>query len=55
MINVAGYFGINRNNAEERTYELFNQLGIWDKRNVTHKRVIWWNEEKIKDGKSINS
>ena len=39
MINVAGYFGINRNNAEERTYELFNQLGIWDKRNVTPREL----------------
>ena len=26
MINVAGYFGINRSDAEERTYELFNQF-----------------------------
>ena len=39
MINVAGYFGINRNDAEERTYELFNQLGIWDKRNVTPREL----------------
>ena len=55
MINVAGYFGINRNDAEERTYELFNQLGIWDKTKCYSKRVIWWNEEKINDCKSINS
>ena len=39
MINVAGYFGINRSDAEERTYELFNQLGIWDKRNVTPREL----------------
>jgi ABC-2 type transport system ATP-binding protein len=28
MISVAGYFGINRKDAEKRTYTLFNQLGI---------------------------
>ena len=39
MINVAGYFGINRNDAEERTYELFNKLGIWDKRDVTPREL----------------
>ena len=26
MINVAGYFGINKDEAERRTYKLFNKL-----------------------------
>ena len=39
MINVAGYFGINRRDAKDRTYKLFNQLGIWDKRNVTPREL----------------
>ena len=35
MLNVGGYFGITREDAQKRTYELFSQLGIWDKRNLT--------------------
>ena len=39
MINVAGYFGINKDDAKEKTYDLFNQLGIWDKRFVTPREL----------------
>ena len=39
MINVAGFFGINRQDAEKRTYTLFNQLGIWDKRKNTPREL----------------
>ena len=39
MINVGGYFGIERNEAKEKTYELFNQLGIWDKRLLTPREL----------------
>ena len=38
MINVAGYFGIDKKDAEKRTYTLFNQLGIWDKEKIITKR-----------------
>ena len=39
MLNVGGYFGITRENAQERTYELFSQLGIWDKRDLTPREL----------------
>ena len=39
MINVAGYFGIDKKDAEKRTYTLFNQLGIWDKRKNTPREL----------------
>ena len=39
MINVGGYFGIKRKDAQARTYELFNQLGIWDKRDLTPREL----------------
>ena len=39
MINVGGYFGIKRKDAQERTNELFNQLGIWDKRDLTPREL----------------
>ena len=39
MINVAGYFGINKDEAESRTYKLFNQLGIWNKRKNTPREL----------------
>ena len=39
MINVGGYFGIERKDAQARTYELFNQLGIWDKRDLTPREL----------------
>jgi len=39
MINVAGYFGINKDEAERRTYKLFNQLGIWNKRKNTPREL----------------
>ena len=39
MINVAGYFGINKDEAEKRTYKLFNQLGIWNKRKNTPREL----------------
>ena len=39
MINVGGYFGLNRKEAESRTNVLFNQLGIWDKRKNTPREL----------------
>ena len=39
MLNVGGYFGITREDAQARTYELFNQLGIWDKRDLTPREL----------------
>ena len=39
MISVAGYFGINRKDAEKKTYTLFNQLGIWHKRKNTPREL----------------
>ena len=39
MLNVGGYFGITREDAQKRTYELFSQLGIWDKRNLTPREL----------------
>ncbi len=39
MINVAGYFGINRKDAEKKIYTLFNQLGIWHKRKNTPREL----------------
>tara|TARA_B100000886_G_scaffold84821_1_gene55508 strand:- start:4573 stop:5502 length:930 start_codon:yes stop_codon:yes gene_type:complete len=39
MVNVGGYFGIERKDAQARTYELFNQLGIWDKRDLTPREL----------------
>ena len=39
MINVAGYFGINKDEAERRTYKLFNKLGIWNKRKNTPREL----------------
>ena len=39
MINVGGYFGLNRKDAESRTNMLFNQLGIWDKRKNTPREL----------------
>ena len=39
MLNVGGYFGITRENAQERTYELFSKLGIWDKRDLTPREL----------------
>ena len=39
MLNVGGYFGITREDAQERTYELFSQLGIWDKRDLTPREL----------------
>ena len=39
MINVGGYFGLNRKDAEKRTTVLFNQLGILDKRKNTPREL----------------
>ena len=39
MLNVGGYFGITREDAQKRTYELFSQLGIWDKRDLTPREL----------------
>ena len=39
MLNVGGYFGITREDAQERTYELFNQLGIWEKKDLTPREL----------------
>ncbi len=39
MLNVGGYFGIKREDAHARTYELFNQLGIWDKKDLTPREL----------------
>jgi len=39
MVNVGGYFGLNRKEAESRTNVLFNQLGIWDKRKNTPREL----------------
>ena len=39
MVNVGGYFGMNRKEAEKRTNTLFNQLGIWDKRKNTPREL----------------
>tara|TARA_B100000927_G_scaffold291223_1_gene292436 strand:+ start:3691 stop:4620 length:930 start_codon:yes stop_codon:yes gene_type:complete len=39
MLNVGGYFGITREEAQERTYELFNQLGIWEKKDLTPREL----------------
>lgn len=39
MINVGGYFGIERVQAQERTHKLFNQLGIWEKRHLTPREL----------------
>ena len=39
MINTAGYFGITRDIAYERTERLFHQLGIWEKRKNTPREL----------------
>jgi len=39
MVNVGGYFGLTRKEAENRTNVLFNQLGIWDKRKNTPREL----------------
>tara|TARA_B100001029_G_scaffold54362_1_gene43720 strand:- start:361 stop:1290 length:930 start_codon:yes stop_codon:yes gene_type:complete len=39
MLNVGGYFGITREDAHSRTYELFNQLGIWEKKDLTPREL----------------
>ena len=39
MLNVGGYFGITRKDAHARTYELFNQLGIWEKKDLTPREL----------------
>ena len=39
MINVAGYFGINKHDAKYRASELFHQLGIWEKRFDTPREL----------------
>ena len=39
MLNVGGYFGIARDEAQRRTYELFNQLGIWEKKDLTPREL----------------
>ncbi len=39
MLNVGGYFGITREVAHSRTYELFNQLGIWEKKDLTPREL----------------
>ena len=39
MVNVGGYFGLTRREAEKRTNTLFNQLGIWDKRKNTPREL----------------
>ena len=39
MINTAGYFGITRDIAYERTEKLFHQLGIWEKRKNTPREI----------------
>ena len=39
MVNVGGYFGLTRKEAENRTNVLFNQLGIWDKRKSTPREL----------------
>lgn len=39
MINTAGYFGITRDIAYERTEKLFHQLGIWEKRKNTPREL----------------
>ncbi len=39
MINTAGYFGITKHVAYKRTQELFNQMGIWNKRKNTPREL----------------
>ena len=39
MINTAGYFGITKDIAYERTEKLFHQLGIWEKRKNTPREI----------------
>lgn len=39
MINTAGYFGITKHEAYKRTEELFNQMGIWNKRRNTPREL----------------
>ena len=39
MGNVGSYDGLSRKEAENRTNVLFNQLGIWDKRNNTPREL----------------
>ena len=32
VVNQAGYYGISKHDAEKKALELFNNLGLWDKR-----------------------
>jgi ABC-2 type transport system ATP-binding protein len=40
MVNVGGYFGLTRREAEKRTTTLFNQLGIWDKGKIRQESYL---------------
>ena len=39
MVNIGGYFGLSKKQALSKTQELFEDLGIWHKRESTHREI----------------
>ena len=39
MINIGGYFGLSKKQALSKTQELFEDLGIWHKRESTPREL----------------
>ena len=39
MVNIGGYFGLSKNQALTKAQELFEDLGIWDKRESTPREL----------------
>ena len=39
MINIGGYFGLTKKQSMNKTQELFEDLGIWHKRECTPREL----------------
>ena len=39
MVNIGGYFGLSKKQALSKAQELFEDLGIWDKRESTPREL----------------
>ena len=39
MINIGGYFGLTKKESEKKTQQLFEDLGIWEKRDSTPREL----------------
>ncbi len=49
VMQQAGYYGIPRSVARQRTENYLRKMGLWEKRTTTRPDAIWWNEAAFDD------